>query len=105
MEKSIGMGKGGGKSTKSGVVVEMNRWSETKHIQYQQTIPLYTKGKAEGFERKGSTTLLSEKSNVTNSEYWIVNIEVCNTFPTINPVLRYRGPGCICKLTSFKPKI
>ena len=34
-----------------------------------------------------------------------VNIEVGNTFPTIYHVLRYRGPGCICKLPSYKSKI
>ena len=50
------------------VVVEMNRWSQTDHTQSQQTVPLFT----EGIERKGSPTLLDGKSNVSDSEYWII---------------------------------
>ena len=44
MEKSRGKEKRGEKkqSTKRGVVVEMNRWSETDHIQSQQIVPLFT---------------------------------------------------------------
>ena len=38
---------------KSGVVVEMNRWSETDHIQSQQTVPLFTEGRLQGSNVKG----------------------------------------------------
>ena len=66
MEKSRGKEKRRGKNrVRVVVVVEMNRWSETGHIESQQTVPLF----AEGIERKGSPTLLKGKSNVTDSEY------------------------------------
>ena len=53
MEKSSGKEKGLGKIHKEGVVVEMNRWSETDHIQSQQTVPLFTEGRLKGSNVKG----------------------------------------------------
>ena len=59
MEKSKGKEKRGGKNThkkkttKRRVVVEMNRWSETDHIQSQQTVHLCTEGRLKGSNVKG----------------------------------------------------
>ena len=39
--------------TKRGEVGEMNRWLETDHIQSQQTVPLFTKGRLKGSNVKG----------------------------------------------------
>ena len=44
MEKSRGKEKRGRIKTKSGVVIEMNRWSETDHIQSQQSLSLHREG-------------------------------------------------------------
>ena len=63
MEKKVEETRG--EKSKRGEVGVMNRWLETNHIQSQQTVPLFT----EGIERKGSPTLLDDKSNLTDSDY------------------------------------
>ena len=55
MENNRRKEKRGGKNQtlRGGVVVEMNRWSESDHIKSEQTVPLFTEGRLKGANVKG----------------------------------------------------
>ena len=83
----------------------MSRRLKTDYIQPQQAVPLFKKGRLKVSNIKGLQhfEVIQGMWPIQNTES--VDFEIHLAFPVIHSVVCYGRPGCVYKLTSFKPEI